>query len=371
MGERSPFRPLSPSSLVGNFPFCWHLLHRVTTTRRGLPCGIVRSHAHQCAIEGGLVSVERLGYQGSNMKFNRCVSFVVLLTVIALCPGLDAFGAGFSFQGLGGLPGSTLPYYQAFALSDDGSTVVGRGTRHEGPTEAFRWTQATGMVALNVPVGSAVAYGVSADGSVVVGYSGGHGFRWTQGTGGEMLFSGLAYGVSDDGSVVVGTDGQSNKALRWPGGALGNGIANGVSGDGQVVVGDFSNGTVRRPFHWTAATGIVELPVPGTGHISALAANYDGSIIVGDGFRWSATEGTVGIGGRGLAMSADGNIIVGANPTITTGGFMWHATSGSRDLKQMFVDLGLPMSNWASLTAQLFTARITKHGLRRTMYWPT
>ena len=49
--------------------------------------------------------------------------------------------------------------------------MVGRGVSVSGD-EAFRWTQATGMVGLgDLPGGSfnSIAWGVSADGSVVVG----------------------------------------------------------------------------------------------------------------------------------------------------------------------------------------------------------
>ena len=67
--------------------------------------------------------------------------------------------------------------------------VVGN-CRSASGTEAFRWTEATGMVGLgDLPGGDfySTAYGVSADGSVVVGRgrsaSGVEAFRWTEATG--------------------------------------------------------------------------------------------------------------------------------------------------------------------------------------------
>jgi probable HAF family extracellular repeat protein len=55
-----------------------------------------------------------------------------------------------SFSGLGFLPGDTYTYSAASGVSADGSVVVGRGE-----SQAFRWTQAGGMVGLGVlPVGS-------------------------------------------------------------------------------------------------------------------------------------------------------------------------------------------------------------------------
>jgi probable HAF family extracellular repeat protein len=75
-----------------------------------------------------------------------------------------------SFHGLGFLPGLTESH--ASGVSADGSVVAGysgTGTL----AHSFRWTAAGGMVDLGVLPGGGwgSAYGVSADGSVVVGYS--------------------------------------------------------------------------------------------------------------------------------------------------------------------------------------------------------
>jgi YD repeat-containing protein/probable HAF family extracellular repeat protein len=143
-------------------------------------------------------------------------------------------GAPF-FQGLGDLSGGDLPeddFRSAVfndCLSDDGSVVVGYSISDSGTDEAFRWTSGGGMVGLGNlrenPSGSR-AYGVSANGSVVVGYGGGvrHiAIRWSDLNGNDqadpdekldnhpefVLESGVfnrsvAYGASVDGSVVVG-----------------------------------------------------------------------------------------------------------------------------------------------------------------------
>lgn len=97
-------------------------------------------------------------------------------------------------------------------VSSDGTTIVGLGST-SGSGQAFRWTQAGGMVGLGWLPGdtNSQAIAASADGSVVVGNSGASltpdqsGFRWTQSQG--MVDLGLysAYGVSGDGSVVVGS----------------------------------------------------------------------------------------------------------------------------------------------------------------------
>ena len=104
---------------------------------------------------------------------------------LLLAPFVWAHGAAAAptFTGLGDLPGGVLNSL-AFGISADGSTVVGRSSTASG-SEAFRWTSGSGMVGLgDLPGGSSssTAGGVSADGSVVVGGSSGasgtEAFRW-------------------------------------------------------------------------------------------------------------------------------------------------------------------------------------------------
>ncbi len=125
--------------------------------------------------------------------------------------------------------------YEAWAVNNDGSVVVGIGNRH-----AFRWTQAGGAVDLGVLPGhtNSMATAVSADGKVVVGISssnfitptfpvagpqfdrnGSRAFRWTQATGMRDLNTLLAdtgvdltgvtliaaLGLSHDGKTISGT----------------------------------------------------------------------------------------------------------------------------------------------------------------------
>jgi probable HAF family extracellular repeat protein len=176
--------------------------------------------------------------------------------------------------GLGFLPGGSSSH--ARAASYDGSVIVGAAGSHSG-VQAFRWTEASGMVGLGDLDGGdfgSFALGVSADGSVVVGRgtsdSGSEAFRceWNEATStcpmvglgdlpGGNFFS-LAWGVSADGSVVVG-EGRPDagrEAFIWDatngmrslkealtrefGSSPGNWnlqMATGISADGLTVVG--------------------------------------------------------------------------------------------------------------------------------------
>ncbi len=92
-----------------------------------------------------------------------------LLALLFCAPALHAQ----SFQGLGDLPGGTFTS-RAYGVSADGAVVVGEGSRADGNDGAFRWTASGGMVDLgDLPGGNfySRARGVSADGAVVVGDS--------------------------------------------------------------------------------------------------------------------------------------------------------------------------------------------------------
>jgi probable HAF family extracellular repeat protein len=98
-----------------------------------------------------------------------------------------------SFQGLGDLPGGSIDSL-AFGVSADGQVVVGRSIGENGQQMPFRWTAQNGMTSIGFLPGDGggTAYKVSADGNVIVGFSGGmpsglggyalhRSFRWEQG----------------------------------------------------------------------------------------------------------------------------------------------------------------------------------------------
>jgi probable HAF family extracellular repeat protein len=116
---------------------------------------------------------------------------------------------------LGYLAGGTNFSY-ANGVNADGSIIVGQSDSAIGP-QAYRWTQATGMVGLGILTGGlwSSASNVSGDGTVVVGISdstnGDEAFRWTESTGmvglGDLAggtFASVALAVNSDGTVIVG-----------------------------------------------------------------------------------------------------------------------------------------------------------------------
>ena len=329
-----------------------------------------------------------------------------------------------SFVGLGDLPGGTFSS-TAMAVSADGHVVVGYSSSSNG-TQAFRWTQATGMIGLgDLPGGNfaSYAFAVSADGSVIVGYSsssnGTQAFRWTQATGivglgdlpGGDLYS-IASGVSADGGVIVGEScsalsGTRREAFRWtaaegmiglgdlPGGNF-NSVAYGVSADGAVIVGDSSSSNATsagaEAFLWTQATGMVPLgDFPG-GYFNSIAygISADGLVVVGRGysgayeastheaFRWTAGSGLVPLGfipcfdwSVARAASADGSVIVG-EPEMNERdcAFIWEARQGMRNLHEVLTDdYGLNLTGWQLRSARGISAdanTIVGYGLNPT-----
>lgn len=175
-------------------------------------------------------------------------------------------------------------------LTSDGSIVVGGGFTQDG-ARGYRWTKAGGLVELGELMYS--AYAVSADGSAIagVGFQDGQGaVRWTQDEGPVWLghlpnLSGrpasFASDISADGSVIVGGSGGDFKfsAFRWTQEsgmrsvdsllqALGVdlagwqlGTANAISADGRLIVGTGINPDGNSE-GWIAAIPPAFVPEP-------------------------------------------------------------------------------------------------------------
>ena len=219
---------------------------------------------------------------------------------------------GLGFLGISTSLPPIFPESLAFGTNSDGSVVVGQSTNSSNDLEAYRWTQASGMSGLGFINGggaapSSSANAVTPDGSVVVGDSTfatsigpqTEAFRWTQATG--MVGLGFISGAPNKVFSLGG-----NSPWSW---------ASAVSSNGAVVVGygSFSGSaslSQTEAFRWTQATGVVGLGFIGGGGSNpssyATGVDEDGSIIVGqssnatnanEAFRWTAATGMQSLAG--------------------------------------------------------------------------
>jgi len=353
---------------------------------------------------------------------------VFCLSILTLAR--PAAGGTASFQGLGDMPGGYVQS-EAHDVSADGSTVVGH-SYYEG----YRWTSGRGMLSLRtLPGGSSgsLVHGVSADGSFVVGHSGSaagpEAFRWEDLNGNGIVdpdetlsnhpefglgdlpggsFYSYAYGVSGDGSVVVGYSNSASdkEAFYWTetGGMVGLGALPGgtfvseafaVSADGSVIVGRSGYSTDEEPFRWKDlnGNGLVDPDetldnhpefglgrLPGSwqpGGSQAYGVSADGSVVVGyagtarEAFRWEDLNGnglvdaderldnhpefglgflpSTNPGSIARDVSADGSIVVGYSDGKAV---IWDETYGIRIIKDVLEnDFGLDLTGWSLVYA--------------------
>jgi MYXO-CTERM domain-containing protein len=187
--------------------------------------------------------------------------------------------------GLGFLAGGATNSSQVRGISSDGTVIVGVSSSSTGSgSEAFRWTEAGGMVGLGLLPGATLtseAHAVSSNGSVIVGRSfnsssNQEAFRWTQ--------SGGMVGLGDLAGGTVFSD------------------AYGVSGDGAIVVGNSQGASGNEAYYWTATTGMVSLQTYLTGQGVDLtgwtlrnvwAISSDGTTLAGSGLHNGHTEGFI------------------------------------------------------------------------------
>jgi uncharacterized membrane protein len=170
-------------------------------------------------------------------------------------------GAG--FQLLGNFPGGPFGGNGsgANALSGDGTTVAGFGFVSASQYHALRWSSETGLQDLGTisPTDRSSAFGASADGSAIVGFSHSgtanseRAFIWTPQAGMQdiqaLLVSRgvnmagwrlrIAYAVSADGRTVVGNAFSPTSSTQAFVAYLGAPCRPDVNGDGTVNVADF------------------------------------------------------------------------------------------------------------------------------------
>jgi probable HAF family extracellular repeat protein/parallel beta-helix repeat protein/predicted outer membrane repeat protein len=266
------------------------------------------------------------------MKMKRQLFFVLAVAFLLPHSLPISFGDGAGFQGLGHPSGSTFSI--ANDVSADGTVVVGWSSFASDNREAFRWTSSGGLKGLgDLPGGNyydffSMANGVSGDGSVVVGLSEGasgyEAFRWTE----------------SGGMVGMGTLGGANFFSQ----------AEAISYDGTVIVGHSDGVFGREAFRWTESIGmrgIGDLP-GGSFNSKARDVSLNGRVIVGEGRTDSGTEpflrrasgNLISLGllpgadyGWAEAASMDGSIVVGiCNFESDVQAFLWTESEGMQSL---------------------------------------
>jgi probable HAF family extracellular repeat protein len=265
---------------------------------------------------------------------SRLAIAAVVLTVFALASG-PARAQVARFEALPIHP--TGSDAAAYGVSRDGSTVVGQGSTAPAPTppaptprEALAWRdgQLTALGDLPGDDPNSLARAASADGGVIVG-------------------AGNYFTTNTTTGAVTSANRQ---AVRWVNGTLSTLSgptqfqpmeAMAVSADGSVIVG---YGTPQpgapvntQAFRWAGGVATPLVALPNTDSTRASGVSADGSVVVGDGFsttgngnnyafRWENGAMTALQPAPGLsipsatAISGDGRVIIGYAFSSSLGG---------------------------------------------------
>jgi probable HAF family extracellular repeat protein len=178
---------------------------------------------------------------------------------------------------------------------------------------------------------SSQAWGVSADGAVVVGWA-------FNAAGGIMPFAGRVGGMQDLGTL---------------GGARSH--AYGVSADGSVVVGRAGNAAGQyRAFRWTASGGMQNLGTLGGNQSEAYGVSADGSVVVGSAqntsggyraFRWTASGGMQDLNTTYASLLTSGSVLIEVRAISPNGryivGYGRNAATGRYEA--FLLDTGFPL----------------------------
>lgn len=292
---------------------------------------------------------------------------------------------------------SSHPGSRGASIAKNGLSIVGHSSVNAQDQQAFLWTRDGGMQNLGTLYGNTgYSFGtsISADGTVVVGYSwrpdGYRAFRLKQFDRMEDLgtidISGtysVAWATSSDGAVVVGEAddvGGVTRAFRWTQsgmrslGTLGSptseSVAYDVSDDGGTVVGysrDLSGSF--RAFIWTQRAGMESLgTIDNVSGVSvATGVTADAAFVVGwstsasgdlHAFQWSRSDGMRDLGtnedlpGDSVAtcVTADGSRVGGDSVQGLAGGDACVWFNGEPvQLWKLLKHLDVRLSGWESL----------------------
>ncbi|RME76927.1 MAG: hypothetical protein D6776_00375 [Planctomycetota bacterium] len=221
--------------------------------------------------------------------------------------------------------------FRPHGANADGSVLVGEGQESSDHAVVWRWDAVSGSYQITDLGPADRAYGVSGDGSIVVGNATGNssqpGTRYEAGLRHDLLPLGGdaaagAYDIDAAGALAVGWSlaGSTKRPVRWDGtnnwtvSALAElrpgagGMARGVAPNGAWIAGESGGQAVV----WDSAGNLIDLGIDG--YASAIASN-------------------------GVAVGHTGGATAGFS-----GAFVWDATNGVRSLWQLLVDAGVSTS---------------------------
>jgi len=247
------------------------------------------------------------------------------------------------------------------------------------------------------------AYGVSADGSTVVGSSGGYIAKWTEGGGIEYVGGeargGAAYAASADGSTITGTRNDfagsswpyGSGAFRWDSSSGYQNLNDPSMGFGSSGLAVTDDGGLVAGERYNAQEGVVwddtsNATIPGTESIRGLSADGGyrlgvltrgyGGFFGSDTFRIASDGTTENIGHLtaaeytyGRAISADGSAIVGVDYRGNTGSttdpvaFIWTDSSGMQEIGRLAGDAS-SVANALTTTGLLGSMVVGQSGSR-------
>jgi uncharacterized membrane protein len=289
-------------------------------------------------------------------------AFTVLGTVLA--SSMTATSLGATHATLLSIPNFNFAVRSSpKAISGDGSIVVGQAVTGGQQVGAY-WR---GQGAPTLLPSTFIATGVSEDGTAICGnfYPGGGAFRWSAASGFQTYVhpswsSQQAYSISGDGYVIFagGHTSYGGRGFAWVGSNL---IGVGMWGCCQ---NQSSTVDVCDTGDWGIAVSAYNsdsnyFRCTGTGSPTDLlgfyahAINQDGSVIVGQQFRWIEGRGkvpfTVGPSEyfEGWDVSADGTVVIGnlSAPTFNVP-VIWEEGRGLTRLTDYLATQGIDLSGW-------------------------
>lgn len=264
--------------------------------------------------------LQDLGSLGGNLSEAYAVSRNGRVVVGISTTAQGGFSQPFRWSAETGMQPLGTLYGQARGVSGDGSIILAN-LAVSSLLVAHRWTEQGGyerLVGFPTSALDTVATSITPDGVAIAGYyrdttNRFRPFLWRNGTV-ETLptpISGVAFGITDDGTIVVGrveigspTD---SRPARWRNNQLEilnnsvRGVALATNRDGTLIVGSYATPQGERAFLWSEQAGWIDL-------------NQRYASLLGDAILLSAT-----------GITPDGRFIVGygLNPeTGITEGFM-------------------------------------------------